>query len=253
MILWPDENDVEVEIAGPLPVPEIYDRQNLEQLQLPNSYQCALVWLRLPKTASTTVVRRFVTPFVRNAKLQHAELGPNTCVTHIGGCTDLWQGWETNRSQWEGIDEHSIAPPYGVSLHNNSITRSDANNQRCFPDKGAKTKLYCWEFDSNHSTIFYGPHHYSTRKRRKGRKKQKQRIEPSMMKTEPAMDNNTFTTAEFDLYPSLHTHVAIDTSLFGWVLPQTPLVFSTFRDPINRLLSSFHYGIQFGGGKNASM
>ena len=56
-------------------------------------------------------------------------------------------------------------------------------------------------------------------------------------------------TAKFDLYPSLHTHVAIDTSLFGWVLPQTPMVFSTFRDPVDRLLSSFHYGIQFGGGK----
>jgi hypothetical protein len=25
-------------------------------------------------------------------------------------------------------------------------------------------------------------------------------------------------------------------------------VFSTFRDPVDRLLSSFHYGIQFGGG-----
>ncbi len=239
MIFRPDADENELEIAGPLP--EVYDRHYLEQLQLPDSYQCALVWLRLPKTASTTVIRRFVTPFVKNANLQHAELGPNTCVTHIGGCTDLWQGWETNRSQWEGIDEHSIAPPFGVSLHNNSISRSDGNNQRCFPDKGAKTKLYCWEFDSNHSTLFYGPHHYSKRKKRKTKLKRKG--------IEPSMDNNTFTTADFDLYPSLHTHVAIDTSLFGWIIPETPMVFSTFRDPVDRLLSSFHYGIQFGGGK----
>mmetsp|Transcript_12403 Transcript_12403/g.19085 ORF Transcript_12403/g.19085 Transcript_12403/m.19085 type:complete len:464 (-) Transcript_12403:1998-3389(-) len=235
MIFRPDEHDVEN--VGPLPLPVVYDRHYLEQLQLPNSYQCAMVWLRLPKTASTTVIRRFVSPFVKNANLQHVELGPNTCVTHIGGCTDLWQGWETNKSQWAGIDGHSIAPPYGVSSYNsNRISRSDGNNQRCFPDKGAKTKLYCWEFDSNHSTLFYGPHHFAKRKKRKQKK------------IKPSTENNTFTTANFDLYPSLHTHVAIDTSLFGWILPQTPMVISTFRDPVDRLLSSFHYGIQFGGG-----
>lgn len=238
-ILRPDENDVEN--VGPLPLPEVYDRHYLEQLQLPNSYQCALVWLRLPKTASTTVIRRFVSPFVRNAKLQNADLGPNTCVTHIGGCKDLWQGWETNKSQWAGIDEHSIAPPYGVSSHNIS-SRIDGNNQRCFPDRGAKTRLFCWEFDSNNSTLFYGPHSDSKRKRRR-KKKEKKRIAT-------LDDNTTFTTANFDLYPSLHTHVAIDTSLFGWILPETPMVFSTFRDPVDRLLSSFHYGIQFGGGKD---
>jgi len=225
-------------VENEVPPPEVYDHHYLEQLQLPNSYQCALVWLRLPKTASTTVIRRFVSPLVGAASLSHAEIGPNTCVTHVGGCTDLWQGWETNQSEWAGIDDHSIAPPYGVSSYDKT-DRSDGNNQRCFPDKGAKTKLYCWEFDSNHSTLFYGPHHYARRKHRKKKKRK------GLQSTE----NTTFMTAKFDLYPSLHTHVAIDTSLFGWVLPQTPMVFSTFRDPVDRLLSSFHYGIQFGGGK----
>ncbi len=237
--LGEEENIVQFQYLEQLS--EIYDEyslSSLEQLQLPNSYQCALVWLRLPKTASTTVIRRFVSPLVASAKLQLAEMGPNTCVTHVGGCTDLWKGWETNKTQWEGIDDRAIAPPYGLSSENGW---GDGNNQRCFPDASVKGKLYCWEFDSHHSTLFYGPHHYSRKKQRK-RKNGIPRI--------PMKGNDTFTTAKFNLYPNLHTHVAIDTSLFGWVLPQTPLVFSTFRDPIDRLLSSFHFGIQFGGGKN---
>ena len=220
------------------PLPEEYDLHYLEKLQLPDSYECALVWLRLPKTASTTVIRRFVSPLAATANFHLAEMSPNTCVTHIGGCTDLWQGWETNKSQWEGIDDHAIAPPYGVSYNG----RSNGNNQRCFPDASVKGKLSCWEFDSNHSTLFYGPNPYN---RRQKRRKKKNGI-PII----PKKGNNTFTTAKFNLYPNLHTHVAIDTSLFGWLLPQTPMVFSTFRDPVDRLLSSFHFGIQFGGGKN---
>ena len=214
---------------------EPFDYHYLEQLQLPNSYQCALVWLRLPKTASTTVIRRFISPLVKAANFANAELGPNTCLTHIGGCTDLWGGWKTNNTQWAGIDDHSIAPPYGVSSR---YGRSDGNNQRCYPHEDGKTKFYCWEYDSYHSTIFYGPHNTPSRRRNTIKKG---RVVPK------GVPNNTFTTAKFDLYPSLHTHVAIDTSLFGWILPERPMVFSTFRDPIDRLISSFHYGIQFGG------
>lgn len=236
--VFPTEN-----VKNESTLPEGYDYEHLEQLQLPNSYQCALVWLRLPKTASTSVIKRFIAPLAKSANFVNADMGPNTCVTHVGGCTDLWGGYETNKSQWAGIDDHSIAPPYGASSYDN-IGRSDGNNQRCFPDEIAKTKLYCWEYDQYHSTIFYGPHHSS--KRRKRKKKKRKHDAPLAMYM-----NNSFTTAKFDLYPSLHTHVAVDTSLFGWLLPQRPMVFSTFRDPVDRLISSFHYGIQFGGGEHS--
>lgn len=219
-------------------LPEGYDYKYLENLQLPNSYQCALVWLRLPKTASTAVIKRFVAPLAKSANFVNSNMGPNTCITHLGGCTDFWGGYQTSKTHWASIDDYSIAPPYGVSVYDKT-GRDDGNNQRCFPDEAAKPKLYCWEFDRNHSTIFYGPHHSSKQKKRK------KKIDVPLQ----IYENNTFMTAKFDLYPSLHTHVAIDTSLFGWLLPQSPMVFSTFRDPVDRLLSSFHYGIQFGGGE----
>ena len=52
----------------------------------------------------------------------------------------------------------------------------------------------------------------------------------------------------FDFHPAPTQHVALDLRLFGWVLPEKPLVFSSFREPRKRLLSSFHYGINFGMG-----
>ena len=95
--LGEEENIVQFQYSEPLS--DEYSLSSLEQLQLPNSYQCALVWLRLPKTASTTVIRRFVSPLVASAKLRLAEMGPNTCVTHIGGLQICgMDGKQTRRS-----------------------------------------------------------------------------------------------------------------------------------------------------------
>lgn len=60
---------------------------------------------------------------------------------------------------------------------------------------------------------------------------------------------NVTRVARFDAHPNLHTHVALDPSLFGWLLPTSPMVFSTFRDPVDRLLSSFHFGMRLGGDR----
>lgn len=49
--------------------------------------------------------------------------------------------------------------------------------------------------------------------------------------------------------PELKTHVGLDPSLFGWVLPPRPLVFSTFREPLARFLSGFGYGMTLGAGR----
>ena len=36
--------------------------------------------------------------------------------------------------------------------------------------------------------------------------------------------------------------------MFGWLYPHRPMVCATFREPVERLLSSFHYGIRYGAG-----
>lgn len=49
--------------------------------------------------------------------------------------------------------------------------------------------------------------------------------------------------------PAVTGHSGLDISLYGWPLPKNALTFSVFRDPLQRLVSSFHYGITFGAGR----
>ncbi|KAL7473015.1 hypothetical protein ACHAXS_013404 [Conticribra weissflogii] len=116
--------------------------------------------------------------------------------------------------------------------------------QRCFPQSPGPT-LHCYEYDPRTSTMNFGPH-------RRNPKQMQQRLQrmknPNLpLKYIPPVPS--LQTANYDYSPSLKTHVGLDPTLFGWILPENPMVFSTFRDPIERLLSSFHYGIQFGGGR----
>eukprot|EP00571_Detonula_confervacea_P006871 CAMPEP_0172318844 /NCGR_PEP_ID=MMETSP1058-20130122/36007_1 /TAXON_ID=83371 /ORGANISM="Detonula confervacea, Strain CCMP 353" /LENGTH=272 /DNA_ID=CAMNT_0013033759 /DNA_START=722 /DNA_END=1540 /DNA_ORIENTATION=- len=53
----------------------------------------------------------------------------------------------------------------------------------------------------------------------------------------------------FFITPIITSHVGLDTSLYGWLLPPNPMVFSVFRNPFERLLSSFHYGIRLGANR----
>ena len=226
----------------------VTDLQQQLQLQLPHtaSYQCALVWLRLPKTASTSIVKRFVDPFVKAASFTNTNIGPNTCITHLSGCAELWKGWGNSTEQQRmdaAFRDNSFAPPYGIP--HNELQVYGANNHRCISSENVIRKIYCWEYDRAHDTIHYGPHRkHETKKKKRRRKKGVAEAAAATLKNESLPE---FVTAKFDLHPSLRTHVAIDTSLFGWILPSQPIVFSTFRDPAERLMSSFHYGIQFGG------
>lgn len=227
----------------------VTDLQQQLQLQLPHtaSYQCALVWLRLPKTASTSIVKRFVDPFVKAAGFTNTDIGPNTCITHLSGCAELWNGWG-NKTAHQRMDaafrDNSFAPPYGIPY--NELQVYGANNHRCISSDKVERKIYCWEYDRANDTIHYGPHRKNETKKKKRRRKKGSVAEAAAatLKNESLPE---FVTSKFDVHPSLRTHVAIDTSLFGWILPSHPIVFSTFRDPAERLISSFHYGIQFGG------
>lgn len=98
-------------------------------------------------------------------------------------------------------------------------------------------KMMCQEYDSRTMTMNFGPHRRPPKPPKPGGPPSSTRSKPSQLQV------------HFDFGPMTATHVGLDPSLFGWVMPKHPMVFSTFRDPVERLLSSFHYGIQFGGGR----
>jgi hypothetical protein len=76
-------------------------------------------------------------------------------------------------------------------------------------------------------------------------------LSPKVEKTvSMAMSNKNGT---YFIHPSITSHVGLDTSIFGWLLPRNPIIFSMFRDPLERLLSSFHHGIRYGANRPGSV
>ena len=122
----------------------------------------------------------------------------------------------------------SLAPPYGRKR--TASENQSKYNQRCFPSAAnseIRRETYCQEYDEKTSTMNFGPNRPQNPKRKNVKL-------PSKVQ------------AHFDAGAKITTHVGLDPSLFGWVLPPNPMVFSTFRDPLERIFSAFHYGIQFG-------
>ena len=199
-------------------------------------FDCAISWLRLPKTASTSVAQSFINPLHKAGAFTNTEVGPNTCIEGVGGCARFWKGMSWNDSTIRKIDfayhstdliKRSVPVPGYIGSTNSS--------QRCFPMTGTDApKTLCQEYDHRTSTMNFGPHRRPAKPQQPGKTANPK---PSRIQ------------AHFDFGPMTATHVGLDPSLFGWVMPSNPMVFSTFRDPVERLLSSFHYGIQFGGGR----
>jgi hypothetical protein len=203
-------------------------------------FDCAISWLRLPKTASTSVAQSFIMPLFRAGKFTNTEIGPNTCITGPGGCAKFWQGmrWDDTailkKIKLDNVNIRNgvVHTPHYVGMN------ATQTNQRCFPMHGPTApRLACHEFDARTSTMSFGPH------------RRNPKPNPNQAKRQPAQREPSKVRAHFDFGPMTSTHVGLDPSLFGWLMPSHPMVFSTFREPIERLLSSFHYGIQFGGGR----
>lgn len=190
-------------------------------------YDCSISWLRLPKTASTSIFNAFISPLTSDEKLfQNTELGPNVYMTHVGGCEDRWRevhaGWKRPRR----IRRNPLgAPPFGVAIDHAAYSRN-VSNKRFFKSAKNKERIVCFEYDERNKTINFGP---------EGNRASR----PSI----PASRKIRYASS-----PNMQTHVGLDVSLFGWVLPEQPLVFSAFREPVERLLSSSHFGLHFGGG-----
>jgi len=153
--------------------------------------------------------------------MTNTEIGYNTCITNVGGCAQFWG--DKSRPSLPN-------PPY--------VQLSAETNQRCFPmtmtsgNNRTKSSIRCYEFDAESSTMNFGPYRRSKNKSQ-----------------EPLISLPAIKQAQFNYSPIRAQHVGLDPSLFGWVLPQKPMVISTFRDPIDRLISSFHYGVNYGGGR----
>lgn len=237
-----------------------------------NDFDCAIFWLRMPKTASTTIAQTFIRPLFREGNFTSVDLGPNSCITHVGGCAPFWnkqtspnRGENANAQRMmqqrkaEGMHalhsaRNSYVPPFGRKV---AMSKQQSGiHQRCFPSEENQKigrGTMCHEYDPTTSTMNFG-------KRPPQGNNKKKRL-PSIVQGQfnagPRITTREFRFVVFfsnsavilitRLFICILTDVGLDPSLFGWILPPKPMVFSTFRDPLERIFSSFHYGIQFGG------
>ena len=204
---------------------EIYNRSN------ETNNDCSIVWVRVPKTASTTIYKSFMEPLA--TWFQNTHIGPNTCISGPGGCSLHW----------------NITRNETTYLHNNesNVTYETA----CIGAAGGE----CFEYDNVTRTTNFGP----SSEIRHILKKQllKKGLGKASLKSQ--FDNgDKYITRVYDeangvFSPSVNAHVAFDTSLLNNFLPPKPMIFAAFREPKERLLSSFHDCIRYGAGKPGQM
>ena len=209
-------------------------------------HDCAIYWLRLPKTASTTIMHSFMGPLLMGDHLfANTDNDPNTCIQGVGGCTPYWKGWRRTTRLSADASEGSIhAPPYGAAAARNETHIVNNDDQRCFPVTDGPS-IKCHEYDQSKHTLDFGPHGKKPKKPKANKIQQTSNNNPQKFHVQLASKHVDY----YAFGPALKTHVGLDPSLFGWIFPKNPLVFSTFRDPVERLLSSFHYGMKFGAGR----
>ncbi|KAL3817655.1 hypothetical protein ACHAXA_002000 [Cyclostephanos tholiformis] len=202
-------------------------------------YDCSVYWLRMPKTASTSVTHAFVRPLMSvPGLLTNLMNAPNTCILGPGGCRHSW-GEGRNRSSTSTTTRSIDHPPTPTP-------------DRCLPrtmGRGMGPPTSCYEYDSRTSVLDYGPDGpYRGSKGRKGRGIGGDAHGKGASRGADRRRPRRHVVVHHAYGPALNTHVGLDTSLLGWILPHRPMVYATFREPVERLLSSFHYGIKYGGG-----
>lgn len=203
---------------------------------------CAVNWIRVPKTASTSIYKILMEPLLQSGNFSSTFINANTCVKGVGGCARYWNQMEgdfVNRSSGE-----EGAPQFGLS--------SGKHGKRCFPSTTNHQSIKsCYEYDATTNKMDFGPVSSFSEKNSKAMKE----ISPSLLMERTQQTDNsashtlTKENTTFTFSPNIADHVGLDVSLFGWIMPQQPMVFSAFRDPLERLTSSFHYGIRFGAHK----
>ena len=218
-------------------------------------FDCAINWVRVPKTASTSVWMAFMNPLLLSKLFMPTYLMENSCIEGPGGCAAIW-----NISSGHSVVHRNgtllenIPPYYGIGtmIDLGKMAYTTADLGRCFPREGVDR--YCYEYDVGTKMMNFGPPSKMQKVLRNrlgiqlGRKQNfRQPIERTVSM---AMSNENGT---YLIHPTVTSHVGLDTSIFGWLLPHDPIIFSMFRDPLGRLLSSFHHGIRYGADRPGSV
>ena len=218
-------------------------QSQLEHQHKQKKFDCAINWIRVPKTASTSVWKAFMQPLLDSQSFSSTYLSENSCIVGPGGCADIWNTTATTGNI--AYDEEDGVPPhFGVG----SNRTTNLGGSRCFAND-ATAKQFCYEFNVKTKVMNFGPKSkiYWLLKKSLGLPSNisKEDEEDTIFSKELSNSNGSF----LPITPLVTGHVGLDTSLFGWLLPNNPMVFSIFRDPLERLLSSFHYGIRFGANR----
>jgi hemerythrin superfamily protein len=195
-------------------------------------YDCSVVWIRIPKTASSSIYKSFMLPL--SSWFVNTHISPNICISKPGGCSLHW-----NLTNISGNDAASLGSNNESTIEFETACMVAANGG-------------CFEYDNTTRTTNFGPPDKLSGVFRKsmvtiGQGKadlRRQFIKGDMFirRVEHGRKVGVFS-------PLPQAHVGLHTSLFNNVLPSKPMVFCAFREPKERLLSSFHYGILYGANR----
>jgi hypothetical protein len=196
------------------------------------AYDCSIVWIRIPKTASTSVYKSFMLPL--STWFVNTHIGPNTCISKPDGCSRHW-----NQTSNSGNDTASLGSNNESDVEFETACMVAANGE-------------CFEYDNTTRTTNFGPPGKLSGMLRKyllaigqGKAALRRQFDEGAMFIRRVADDRSVGVFS----PATHAHVGLHTSLFNTVLPSKPMVFCAFREPKERLLSSFHYGILYGANR----
>ncbi len=210
-------------------------------------FDCSVSWVRIPKTATTSIYKLFMGPLESSQAFATTKMNSNTCLTGPGGCEAFWN--EEKSSNITSLGAQLIhAPPYGIEVTKkvakpkNATSIQSLVSDRCFPLSGS---MPCIEYNEKNGSMNYGPSSDHQKKGKKG--------DTKLMNLKLHINSNYHIVSGenivFNIHPNMQDHVGLDVSLFSWLMPSKTMVFSAFRDPVERLISSFHYGIFYGANR----
>lgn len=218
-----------------------------EHETLPREFDCSISWVRIPKTATTSIYKLFMGPLEPSQAFASTKVNLNTCLSGPGGCEDFWNGKEN--SNVTSLRKRTVdAPPYGIKFSQTNENPKNATNaqyfvsDRCFPSSG---RMPCIEYNRRTSSMNYGP----APDRQNKRKEKESKLMPLQLRKNSKDQVVSGDNIVFNIHHNMRGHVGLDVSLFSWLMPSRTMVFSAFCDPVERLISSFHYGISYGANR----
>ena len=112
-------------------------------------FDCAINWVRIPKTASTSMHLVYMKP-IQDAKLfASTYLVENSCVFEPGGCSTYWYDNNDTDVQHGNVSTTAAsaagdASYFGIGQRTNRSNIPNITNfGRCFP----KVRTFCYEYD----------------------------------------------------------------------------------------------------------